>query len=45
MCAALDGHVDVVNALLQYGATVDKANTVRAVDKDSQRHAVLRMYY
>lgn len=45
MCAALDGHIDVVNTLLQYGATVDKANTVRGVAKDSQRHAVLRKYY
>ena len=33
MCATQDGHIDVVNTLLQYGATVDKASRVRVVDE------------
>ena len=29
ICAAQDGHIEVVNTLLQYGATVDMADIVR----------------
>lgn len=36
MYAALDGYISVVNTLLQYGATLDKPNIVRAVDKVSE---------
>lgn len=46
MCAALNGHIDVVNTLLQYGAAVDKAKDVSGMDdhhEHSHASTVLRM--
>ena len=39
MIAALNGHSDVVDTLLQYGATVDKDKDVSVVDDINHEHS------
>lgn len=39
MYAALNGHIDVVDTLLQYGATVDQAKDVSGIDDLHHEHS------
>ena len=41
MYAALNGHSDVVDTLLQYGATVDKAKDVSDLNHEHSHASIL----
>lgn len=45
MLAALNGHLDVVDTLLQHGVTVDKPNRVSTMDKLMQLGSLSNKYW